>query len=147
MDLRKLQGEQRSWVLHNFPQQLDDVTLSDISDLVFEAGEGNSLQFIADAINDGDPRVVKRKHHGALGMAEELGELMHAFLKHEQGIRKGVDPDQWREEAGDAMADIIIFMCSFCNTHGFDLQSEVEKAWAEVRERDWQRYPGDGKTT
>lgn len=145
MNIRMLQLAQMAWVRHNFPKQLGIVTAMDVAEASEMTLDGvpEVFQKIANAINEG--RLGKKKYHGLLGMAEELGELMHAFLKAEQGIREHADGEDWKEAAGDACADLLIFMCSFCNTHGIDLADAVEKAWAEVSQRDWQRWPRTGR--
>lgn len=182
MTFRELQEAQIAWVEHNFPEQVEDVTVEDVQMLLEPCPtDEDRAESIVRHIRNG--HLVKRDYHGFLGMVEELGELAHAYLKQEQGIRmrcKDCNGRKWivtnvvgedldepsysdidavlcpacrgSGEAdagnlmGDAMADLIIFMCSFCNTHGFDLQQEIEKAWQEVSQRDWQKYPKNGVT-
>lgn len=136
-----LQHEQRAWVEHNFPQQLGDVTAEEVSKAISHY-RVDTYEAVAMAINDG--RLGKKKHHGFLGAVEEIGELAHAYLKGEQGIREGADG--WRERAADAVADAIIFLASFCNTHGIIMQHAVDDAWGEVSQRDWIKFPKDGRT-
>lgn len=79
-----------------------------------------------------------------LGMVEEMGELAHHLLKRAQGIRgDGVDHDA---EIRDACADLVIFMLGLADHEGFFVQDAVEEAWMQVRERDWVRFPHDGRT-
>lgn len=85
-------------------------------------------------------------HDALLGLAEEVGELAHAHLKFEQGIR-GLNEAEYRRQAGDAIGDIMIYLASYCNTNGFDMAWELEKAWEEVRARDWQTHPETGAAT
>ena len=82
----------------------------------------------------------QRPHDALLGLAEEVGELAHAHLKWEQGIR-GLSTEKYRELAGDAIGDIMIYLASYCNTNGFDMQQELYKAWEGVRKRDWREDP------
>ncbi len=82
-------------------------------------------------------------HQALLGVIEEVGELAHAHLKHEQGIR-GYDDAKYRKEAGDAIGDIIVYLASYCNTNGFDLDLCLELAWEEVSNRDWKHDPTRG---
>jgi NTP pyrophosphatase (non-canonical NTP hydrolase) len=70
------------------------------------------------------------------GIVEEIGELAHADLKETQGIR--VDEDHI-ENAKDAIGDIVIYLMSYCNYRGFDLQSIIKDTWEDVKERDWQK--------
>lgn len=73
-----------------------------------------------------------------LGIVEEVGELAHAHLKMEQGIRDVSDNDKV-----DAVGDIIVFLADYCNRNSIDLQYAIEKTWSEVRKRDWLNNPRD----
>jgi NTP pyrophosphatase (non-canonical NTP hydrolase) len=70
-----------------------------------------------------------------MGVVEEVGELSHALLKQEQGIRG--TREEHEALAKDAVADIIIFLADLCNRRGWSLQECVETAWAEVQKRVW----------
>ena len=83
----------------------------------------------------------QRKHHSLLGMVEELGELAHAHLKQEQGIRGAGDNEA---KAKDAIGDIVIFLFGYCNSRGYDLQVIIHETWLEVKKRDWKLYPETG---
>ena len=82
--------------------------------------------------NFGDVRPV---HHPLLGIVEEVGELSHAHLKSEQGIRG--TPEELKARAKDAVGDIIIFLADYCNLNNIDLQDAVDSAWAVVEKRNW----------
>lgn len=84
-----------------------------------------------------------RQDDSFLGMVEELGEIARSLLKLRQGIR-GTE-EKWLRERKDGVGDLVIFLCSFCNSYGLSLQECVETAWAEVRERDWKKYPNTGR--
>jgi len=81
-----------------------------------------------------------------LGIGEEVGELMHAHLKAEQGIR-GVMRVSASALKEDALGDIFIYMMSYANAEGLNLESCILKAWSQVRERDWIAYPETGLPT
>jgi NTP pyrophosphatase (non-canonical NTP hydrolase) len=83
----------------------------------------------------------QQPHDGLLGMVEEIGELAHAHLKRQQGIRTNEDHDA---AVRDALGDVLIYMLSYCNTNGLDLAECVEDAWAEVAARDWAADPVAG---
>lgn len=51
----------------------------------------------------------------ALGLVEEAGELSHAVLKRAQGIRGSTAEHD--AAIRDAIADLIIFLADFCNSH------------------------------
>lgn len=55
------------------------------------------------------------------GLLEELGELTHARLKREQGIRGTVEEHLAAER--DAVADSIIFFADVCNTQGWQMEA------------------------
>ena len=76
-----------------------------------------------------------------LGALEELGELAHAHLKCEQGIR-----DTKQEDKEDAVADVIIYLVDYCNRNNIDMQKTVVETWNKVSQRDWIKYPKDGTT-
>lgn len=76
-------------------------------------------------------------------MVEELGELAHAHLKSRQGIRG--DKAHHRAKAKDAVADLMIFIASYCNRMEIDLETVVTMVWAEVKSRDWVKYPLTGR--
>lgn len=82
-------------------------------------------------------------HSPLLGLAEEVGELAHAHLKREQGIRGTAEEHQ--AAAADAIGDIMIYLTSYCNRNGFDLADCLVVAWEEIRDRDWRNYPETGK--
>ena len=79
-----------------------------------------------------------------LGLAEEVGELSHAVLKRHRGIRG--DATQLTEKEFDAIGDIFIYLMSFCNASGYNLEECVEVVWEEVSSRNWVAYPKDGQT-
>lgn len=76
-----------------------------------------------------------------LGVVEEVGELMHAHLKKEQGIRVNEDHDA---KIADAIGDVVIYLAGYCNQEGFDLAACVTAAWEEVLRRNWQKNKIDG---
>lgn len=85
-----------------------------------------------------------KPHHPLLGIAEEIGELSHAHLKLEQGIRES--ESVLRAAKIDAVGDIVIFLASYCYLNGIDLGNAVRNTWNEVKKRDWIKYPRNGMT-
>ena len=51
-----------------------------------------------------------------LGVAEEVGELCHAHLKQEQGIRNTTQANK-----EDAVGDIIIYLADYCNRNNIHI--------------------------
>lgn len=84
-----------------------------------------------------------KPHQPLLGVSEECGELCHAHLKMEQGIR-GTYAEHVLAK-NDAIGDIIIYLADYCGRNGIDLQAAVEIAWNEVKKRDWQNNPKTGQ--
>jgi NTP pyrophosphatase (non-canonical NTP hydrolase) len=85
---------------------------------------------------------ANKSWHPLLGMMEELGELSHAYLKAEQGIR-GTAAEHSAAKR-DALGDIVIYMADYCSREGFSLQQIVEETWEIVRQRDWKKNPQKG---
>lgn len=86
-----------------------------------------------------------KDYYPLCGMVEELGELHHARLKWEQGIREMSSNDYVLKQE-DALGGILIYMAYYCALNYLDLQFIIEKVWEEVKERDWKRFPKNGKT-
>jgi len=80
--------------------------------------------------------------HPLLGVVEEVGELAHAELKGEQGIRDCAHRD---ELACDAVGDIMIYLIGYCTTKGFNIEKILTETWSEtVKKRNWKKNKEDG---
>ena len=80
--------------------------------------------------------------HMALGVAEETGELAHAVLKADQGIRNVTDK---RKLIADAVADNFIFGMQILTKMGYEAEDIVETVALSVMKRDWKSNPtGNG---
>lgn len=77
-----------------------------------------------------------------LGCSEELGELCHAHLKAEQGIRG--TPEELKAAKLDAVGDLSIYLMDYCNKEGINYHEVVAKVWDEVQQRDWQKNKNTG---
>jgi NTP pyrophosphatase (non-canonical NTP hydrolase) len=86
---------------------------------------------------------AQKEHQPLLGIGEEVGELMHAHLKAEQHIRGESGVENYLKK-GDALGDIFIYMLSYANTNQIDLEAAIDRAWAQVKKRDWIKYPKNG---
>ncbi len=84
-----------------------------------------------------------KPHMPLLGAAEEIGELCHAHLKDEQGIR-GTHTEHQAAKA-DAVGDIVIYLANYCLLNNLDLSLAVTTAWNQVKQRDWNTNKQDGK--
>lgn len=99
-----------------------------------------------DAIQEENARWVERNFPGNndsntafTGMVEELGELAHARLKAQQGIREIAEDAEY-----DALGDLSIYLLHYCSTKGLRLSDIIQSVWHKVRQRDWVKYPKDG---
>lgn len=84
----------------------------------------------------------QQPHQPLLGLQEELGELCHAHLKQEQGIRGNAV--EHREKKVDAIGDIVIYLANYCTLEGIDFEYAVESTWSRVKQRDWKANPTNG---
>lgn len=100
-----------------------------------------SLKRIQAEQNDWSKRNFpnKKPHQPILGAAEEVGELAHAFLKMEQGIRG--TKEEHSEKMRDAIGDCCIFMMDLCNQMGWDFEEIIQQTWQHVQKRDWVADP------
>ena len=78
------------------------------------------------------------------GVVEELGELAHADLKHQQGIRGYKDVAKTKAEIMDAVGDINMYLMNYCNKMGIDYAECILFAWNTIKQRDWIKYPDTG---
>lgn len=77
-------------------------------------------------------------HRLLMGLMEELGELSHALLKQEQGIRS---TEGLVAKEKDAIGDLLVYLAGYCTSRGFDLEQIIGEVWAEVKLRDWKKSP------
>lgn len=80
-------------------------------------------------------------YHPLLGAVEELGELAHAHLKQEQGIRTNEDHEA---EARDAVGDVVMYLLDYCNLRGWSIAEIISEVEEEVFDRDWNENREDG---
>lgn len=86
--------------------------------------------------NFGTPELSDMIH----GMAEEVGELNHWYLKGKQGIR-GANEEIAREKMADAFADTVVFGLQAMTCLGLDADEVLNKTFDEVLARDWKNNP------
>lgn len=80
-----------------------------------------------------------------LGVVEEVGELCHAQLKNEQGIRSPkADEGGWYADKRDAVGDIVIYLMNYCTEAGIEFHDAVKATWHKVSARNWVDNPEDG---
>jgi NTP pyrophosphatase (non-canonical NTP hydrolase) len=70
-----------------------------------------------------------------LGLSEELGELCHAHLKGEQGI-KYTEAEVIALKI-DAIGDIFIFLCGYCNSQWLYIENCIKNSWETIRDRSY----------
>jgi len=71
-----------------------------------------------------------------LGIIEELGELAHAHLKLEQGIRLDEPLTDMKK---DAIGDLIIYLLDYCHKEDLWLTDCIRLAWSKVKRREWRK--------
>jgi len=84
----------------------------------------------------------KQPYQPILGAAEEVGELAHAFLKMEQGIRG--NKEEHLANMKDSIGDCVVFLMDLCNQMGWDFATVVEETWDQVKQRDWKKHSLEG---
>jgi NTP pyrophosphatase (non-canonical NTP hydrolase) len=70
-----------------------------------------------------------------LGLTEEAGECARAVLKDAQRIRG--THEEWMAELEKELGDVLIKAADVADQAGLDLQTAIDKRWAEVSVRDW----------
>jgi len=85
---------------------------------------------------------IQPPHRALLGVVEEVGELSHAHLKMEQGIRGTTD--ELALLRADAVGDILIYLSNYCSSVGLVMVDCLNDSWEEVSKRDWKKYPETG---
>jgi NTP pyrophosphatase (non-canonical NTP hydrolase) len=88
------------------------------------------------------PFYPQKPHQPLIGIQEELGELSHAHLKSEQGIRGTAE--EHHEAKRDAIGDILVYIAGYCEANGLQMGQCLERAWEEVRQRDWNKNRSTG---
>jgi NTP pyrophosphatase (non-canonical NTP hydrolase) len=79
-----------------------------------------------------------------IGMVEEMGEIAHALLKHQQGIRGLSEAVTVNDKIVDGHCDLIIFSFGLANAIGYSLEPELKATWHKVKARDWVKDPERG---
>lgn len=77
-----------------------------------------------------------------LGAVEEIGELAHAHIKEEQGIRGSAKLHQ--NEAMDAVGDTVIYLMQYCSNRGWSFEKILNITAEHVLGRDWIADPVAG---
>lgn len=73
-----------------------------------------------------------------MGIIEELGELAHAQLKGEQGIR--YTPEVVMAKKVDAIGDILVYTSDYCSALGLDLEECIMNYGFEPTREGIDRY-------
>ncbi len=76
-----------------------------------------------------------------LGMTEEVGELAHWIMKRKQGIREAASGGDFKEEIGNAFADVVIYGIQAMTYEGIDAEAVLTKTIEEVLKRDFVNNP------
>ncbi len=81
-----------------------------------------------------------KKYHNpkdlSLSLVIELAELMEIFQWEDQeSIDEMLDDEEEREKIKDEVADVAIYLLSFCNTADIDLSSTVLNKIEKIKEK------------
>ena len=76
------------------------------------------------------------------GAVEEIGELVHHYLKRKQGIRGSYSNHS--AEMADAVADTIVYLAGVATALDIDYGWLVQETWDRVKARDWVADPLKG---
>ena len=87
---------------------------------------------------------VANGHQPLIGIMEELGELSHAHLKGEQGIKHS--PEEIIRLKVDAIGDILVFLCGYCDSQNLLLSDCAEVAWKEIKDREYKKIAEQEKS-
>lgn len=143
VSLSNYQKRQQAWAEYNFPLKAN----TEHHRMACEFFTRLGIDVDLDAVDDLAHLLASRDHRSyrpLLGVVEEVGELCHAHLKNEQGIRG--TPEEWEAKKKDAIGDILIYLLDYATREGVDVEECLETAWAEVSARDWVRFPKNGRT-
>lgn len=77
-----------------------------------------------------------------LRLAGAVGRLAHATLKTEQGIRGSAQKHELA--AKDAVGDLLVYLADLCGRRGWDMEKILDDTWAQVSRRDWRKNPAEG---
>lgn len=91
-----------------------------------------------------DKDDYQRKLTIVAGLAEEVGEVMRCVTKAEQGIRGSWG--QWMQDLEAELADVYIKLVDVANCYDIDLETSIARRWRSVSERDWVKYPKNGRS-
>lgn len=77
----------------------------------------------------------------ALGVCEEAGEVAHAMLKREQGVRGYDDDEYFHAQLRDAIGDTGVYLMELCEQMGWDFEAVLKETAQHVLDRNEQGYP------
>ena len=143
LTLPAVQRRMKEWAEYNFPLKVTPEHRR-IAQEFFNASERKSAVEIVTSLAYLLAAREGRNHRPLIGAVEEIGELCHAHLKNEQGIRG--TPEEHRSAKMDAIGDTLIYLLDYCNKEGFCMEECLELAMEETSSRDWIRFPKNGKT-
>lgn len=125
--LAQFQKEVGEWSEHNFGDQKSWKPMVGIFEEIGELSEFSS-----------DPVICFQMTK----LYASAGKLAHAHLKASQNIRGEISVH--RQEAIDAVGDIMIYLADYCYREGYDMETCIKDTWMQVKRRDWTRYPETG---
>lgn len=101
----------------------------------------DELQDVVEQWLKKQPFYPQPSYQPLLGIGEEVGELMHAHLKCEQGIRGTTEEHLAAKK--DAIGDIFIYIVGYALAEGLNIRECIIDALKVVQARDWNKRAGE----
>ena len=124
MRLSELQEKHKAWANYNFGEKGDG---------------GGSLHGAHEEAGE-----LIEEFMALLLLSSRLDRLSHSYLKSAQGIRGTREEHQAKMK--DAVGDTLIYLTDFCTRQGLNIEECADIAWDEIKDRDWRRFPKNGRT-
>lgn len=134
--LQDIANEVARWQSYNFEQSGGSAAfkglVEEFGELVEKLAEDNIGEYLA-------PQEMAT----LLRVQAALGRIAHSNLKAEQNIR---EDQSHRASEIDAIGDMLIYLIDYCNQRDIDIAAALCDTWSSVRERDWIKFPINGRT-
>jgi len=161
------------WLEHNFPDTTPIQQYMGIIEELGELGEKLLLleqmtnheyymivafSYFARAVHQRLKRIqkVRQINPGYGEETEAINQAIQALTAYRERIRDA-SVEVWKpqintrtrtkyiNERNNAIGDLDIFLQGFCEKSDVDREAILRDTWAEVRERDWKKFPKNGK--
>lgn len=97
-----------AWLYYFRKKHMSIPATTNIRTIITEVGQWAERQ----------PWGLHNLHAPDWGVCEEVGELLHALLKHKQGIRGFDNYDKFKTHVIDALGDAMVYLSHWCYLKG-----------------------------